>query len=102
MFSCKEDNRRRSGLRQDYLMPQMDIYTSQIDALFIDSSLAFVSITNYLYMPIHKKSICHETYAFLFIKIVILTNDSIFLSVQHVLPAYAIWAVQKLKNFNGR
>jgi len=25
MFSCKEDNRRRSGLRQDYLMPQMDI-----------------------------------------------------------------------------
>jgi len=31
MFSCKEDNRRRSGLRQDYLMPQMDIYTSQID-----------------------------------------------------------------------
>jgi len=25
MFSCKEDNRRRNGLRQDYLMPQMDI-----------------------------------------------------------------------------
>jgi len=25
MFSCKEDNRRRSGLRQDYLMPQMGI-----------------------------------------------------------------------------
>ena len=39
MFSCKEDNRRRSGLRQDYLVPQMDIDTSQIDELFIDSSL---------------------------------------------------------------
>ena len=39
MFNCKEDNRRRSGLRQDYLMPQMDIYTSQIDELFLDSSL---------------------------------------------------------------
>jgi len=39
MFRCKEDNRRRNGLRQDYLMPQMDIDTSQIDALFIDSSL---------------------------------------------------------------
>jgi len=25
MFSCKEDNRRRSGLRQDYRMLQMDI-----------------------------------------------------------------------------
>jgi len=25
MFSCKEENRRRNGLRQDYLMPQMDI-----------------------------------------------------------------------------
>jgi len=25
MFNCKEDNRRRSGLRQDYLMLQMDI-----------------------------------------------------------------------------
>jgi len=39
MFSGKEDNRRRSGLRQDYLMPQMDIDTSQIDALFFDSPL---------------------------------------------------------------
>jgi len=25
MFSYKEENRRRSGLRQDYLMLQMDI-----------------------------------------------------------------------------
>jgi len=25
MFLCKEENRRHSGLRQDYLMPQMDI-----------------------------------------------------------------------------
>ena len=25
MFRCKKDNRRRSGLRQDYLMLQMDI-----------------------------------------------------------------------------
>jgi len=25
MFSCKEGNRRRSGLRQDYLMTQMNI-----------------------------------------------------------------------------
>jgi len=37
MFSCKEDKRRRGRLRQDYLMPQTDIDTSQIDALFIDS-----------------------------------------------------------------
>jgi len=28
----------KNGLRQDYLMPQMDIDTSQIDELFIDSS----------------------------------------------------------------
>jgi hypothetical protein len=28
MFFRKENNRGRSGLRQDYLMPQMDIYTS--------------------------------------------------------------------------
>ena len=35
MFNCKEDNRRRSGLRQDYLMPQTDISTSQIDELFM-------------------------------------------------------------------
>ena len=26
MFSCKEDNCRRSGLCQDYLMSQMDIF----------------------------------------------------------------------------
>jgi len=32
----------------------------------------------------------------------ILTNDSFFLSAQHILPAYAIWAVQKLENLNGR
>ena len=37
MFRCKEDNCRRSGLRQEYLMLQMDIETSQMDALFIDS-----------------------------------------------------------------
>jgi len=29
-------------------------------------------------------------------------NDSIFLSAQHLLFAYAIWAVQKLENLNGR
>jgi hypothetical protein len=29
------------------------------------------------------------------------TNDSILLSAQYVLPAYAIWAVQKLENLNG-
>jgi len=39
MFSCKEDNRRRSGLCQDYLMPQMDFDTSHIDEVFIDNSL---------------------------------------------------------------
>jgi len=39
MFICKEDNRMRSRLHQDYLMQQMDIETSQRDALFIDSSL---------------------------------------------------------------
>ena len=39
MFICKEDNRRSSGLRQDCLMPQMDIYTSHCQELFINSSL---------------------------------------------------------------
>jgi len=38
MFRYREDNCRRSGLRQDYLMTQMDIDTSQMDALFINSS----------------------------------------------------------------
>ncbi len=43
MFICKEDNRRRSGLRQDCQMPQMDIYTSHCHELFLNSSLAYIS-----------------------------------------------------------
>ena len=39
MFICKEDNRRRSGLRQDCQMPQMNIYTSHCHELFLNSSL---------------------------------------------------------------
>ena len=53
MFCCKEDNRRRSELCQDYLMPQMDIDTSQMDVLSIDSSLdivLFISVIVHIFI----------------------------------------------------
>lgn len=47
MFICKEDNRRRSGLRQDCQMPQMDIYTSHCHELFLNSSLVCLNNSYY-------------------------------------------------------
>ncbi len=39
MSSYKKENRRRSGLRQEFLMQQPDVWASQSDGLFLDSSL---------------------------------------------------------------